>query len=415
MTLVSWPSDGHAEIFVKTTSGTMQHTYTNGDTDTWAPFGDLDTGSTCGAAALFWPTAGFTELFDAAPDGSPQHLWWHNYVWSKWAHDMMSPKPLAHFSTLVWGDGHADVLALGGDGAIWHTSFAQGGTAWPAWQSLGGSFATGATAILWADGHAELFATDAAGAAWHAWSGTGADFPNGWHAWASLGGSLTSRPVPVRWADGHLEIFATGTDGQLYHADYANGAWPAFSVLSPGTKIVGEPTVIMNGGNQGATPGPEIWARDPSGMVQHMWWTGMGYNTFSPHQTQIVASDPFAWLRYDGKAELFAIDTMGQLVRSWHDGGNGWTNWAPIGGMSLDPCLPPVLPPDAGAGAGGSGTMSSGTGGAGTGGSSNPGAKGGCRCALESRDNGAWSAIAACVALLAASSGRRRRSRAASR
>jgi hypothetical protein len=412
MTLVNWTTgnDGHAEIFLKTTAGTMVHTYPNGLTDTWNMFYDLDTPSTCGAAAGFWPNQGYAELFDPAPDGTPQHLWWSNDVWSKWTHDMTAPAvKLAHLSTLAWLDGHMEVFGLGGDGAVWHTHFQHGDPAWAPWQSLGGSgLVTGAAPILWGDGHAEVFAADAAGAAWHTWSGSGADFPGGWHAWESLGGDLVSRPVPVRWADGHLTVFATGRDRQLHASDHGAAGWPAFQVLSAGSTIEGEPSAIMNPAGQGASPGPEVFARDASGKVVHLWWSGTAYTAFSPHLDQTALSDPFAWIRADGKAEVFAIDPSGQLTRSYHDGATGWTAWTVIGGTNLDPCpLPVAPPPDAGTGGASGAGGASATGGAPQ--ARPPGSTGGCRCRVGARTDGGGPLAAVAAAAIIVGAARRRR------
>src|SRR5262249_13130186 len=88
MTLVNWPSDGHPEIFVQSNAGEMFHTYTSGSSDSWEMLSTLDKGSTCGAAAGFWPIQRYAELFDPAADGSVQHLWWNNNVWNTWQHDI---------------------------------------------------------------------------------------------------------------------------------------------------------------------------------------------------------------------------------------------------------------------------------------------------------------------------------------
>jgi MYXO-CTERM domain-containing protein len=414
MSLVNWTNDGHPEIFVKDKSGEMFHTYPNGTTDTWNQFYTLDTGSQCGFSAGFWDQNGYAELYDPAADGSVQHLWWNNNAWNKWQPDLagMASTQLSHLSTLNWPDGHMEVFALGADGAIWHTHLKLGDPAWAAWESMGGTnLETGAGPIMWNDGHAEIFATDKSGAAWHNWSGSGAGFTNGWHGFASLGGSLTSRPVPVRWEDGHVEVFATGADGQLYHSDFANGAWPAFSALSPGFMIAGEPSAIMNVAGNGASPGPEIFARSSDGKVVHLWWSGTGYTTFTPLLDQATASDPFGWIRADGAAEVFTIDPTGVLTRSYHDPKNNWTMWTPIGGTNLDPCLPAQsMPPP---GTGGSGTTSSGTssGGitSGTGGST-PGAHGHCSCrtAADARAKSPLGLAGLALAGLAAARRRRR-------
>src|SRR5262249_38906365 len=149
---------------------------------------------------------------------------------------------------------------------------------WAPWASMGGNMVTGAAPILWNDGHGEIFATDAQGMGWHNWSGSGAGFPGGWHGWAQLGGILASRPGPVRWEDGHVELFAAGKDGQLYHSAWESSMWPVFSVLSAGSLIAGEPSAIMNPSGNGASPGPEIFARSQADhKVVHLWWDGMKY------------------------------------------------------------------------------------------------------------------------------------------
>jgi MYXO-CTERM domain-containing protein len=392
MTLVNWPKDGHPEIFVQDRSGQMFHTYPDGNTDTWNTMYPLDTGSTCGAAAGFWPGQAYAEVFDPAADGSAQHLWLDFQTgWTKWQHDLPAIKPeLSHLSTLVWPDGHMEVFALGGDHAIWHTHRAPGDPGWSAWESMGGDMATGAAAITWNDGHAEIFATDAKGAAWHDWSGSGAGFTNGWHGWETLGGSLASRPVPVRWADGHLSLFATGKDGQLYHTDYSTSFAP-FTVLSAGFTIAGEPSAIMNTAGNGSAPGPEIFARSFDDKVVHLWWDGMKYTDFTPHFDQTAASDPFGWIRADGRAEVFAIDDQGVLTRSYHDPASGWTTWLPIGGTSLNPCVP--TPPEVDGGA---------TGGGGSGGKMVTGhVHASCSCRMEGRDEHPGAPLAALLGLAA--------------
>ena len=413
MTLVNWTNDGHPEMFVKTKAGEMLHTYPNGNGDTWSQMYSLDMSSACGAAAGFWPDQGYAELFDPAANGSVQHLWLDLKTgWNTWQPNLAGapPTPFSHLSTLVWQDGHMEVFALGADHAIWHTHLNQStDTAWAPWASLGGSMSTGAAPILWNDGHAEIFATDASGAAWHNGSGSGTGFTNGWHGWSSLGGDVVSRPVPVRWADGHLEVFATGTDGQLYHASYGTAGWGAFAALSPGYLIAGEPSAIMNPAGNGASAGPEVFARAKDGTVAHLWWNGTTYTAFTPHLMQATSSDPFGWIREDGTAEVFTIDTTGVLTRSYHDPKNGWTAWAAIGGMNLDPCVPQSMPP---ADAGPDGSSAAGTGGSGSAGSngsgassSGAGARGetpaGCSCRTAGgEEHPAWAAALGLAAVL---------------
>jgi MYXO-CTERM domain-containing protein len=201
-----------------------------------------------------------------------------------------------------------------------------------------------------------------------------------------------------------VELFATGTDGQLYHSAWANSAWPAFSVLSAGTLIAGEPSAIVNPAGNGASEGPEVFARSQAGKVLHLWWNGTTWTDFTPHFDQTTASDPFGWIRADGAAEVFTIDDQGVLTRSYHDPQNGWVAWAAIGGTDLDPCLPatPSMPGDGGA-SGGSGT-------GGTSGAEVPvKAHGSCSCRAAGGEGGEAPLGFAAVALAGLFAARRKR------
>ena len=276
------------------------------------------------------------ELFSPLSSGSTAHLWYTSGVgWNKY--QGYGGSNLSHFATLVGLDGRTEVFALGSDSAIWHNYWDTTTTAWSGWASLGGSFATGVGTITWSDGTGELFATDAAGDIWHSWSGTGTGFTNGWYTWTKFGSGMASRPSPVRWADGHAEVFVRGADGQLYHSDFSmTSGWPAFTVLSAGSQIIGEPSAIMNG-SKGATAGPEVFSRNETGQVVHLYWNGSAYTSFVALGSQIAASDPFGWTRGDGNAEVFAVDQAGGLVRSYRDPASGWGPWGAIG-SDFDSC-----------------------------------------------------------------------------
>lgn len=409
MSIVSWPSSGVAEVFLRTRGGHLVHTWSKGAADDWNDLGDLGEGAACGLAAGFWSSKAYAEVFTPKADGTTLHTWLDlQNGWQPLSE--FGGQGLSHLSTLARNDGRIEVFALGEDHAIWHRALTDDGSAWSDWASLGGTMATGPSAILWGDGHAEIFATDAAGVAWHRWSG---DTPGGWFDWASMGGELATRPVPMRWADGHLEVFSRGKDNRLYRSAYVGG-WAPFSSLG-GTLLHGEPSVIANGDQGGATPGPEVFARDASDNVVHLWWDGAAYTDFVPLGAQNVASDPFGWVRLDGTAEVFAVDDAGALVRSARTVAGEWAAWSPIGGTDLDPCPAPapIEPePDAGApidaGAGGQGA-GGGDGGAGAGGAATddgthpvvePPADsgGGCGCRVADapgRRSAAWLTLAA--------------------
>lgn len=380
ISVVNWPETKHAEVFVTSNGGDLLHTWSEGESDNWNPLGVLDSGAKCGFEAVFWPgPKSLPEVFSPTEGGGSLHLGFDGMAWSKFAD--FGGTGLSRHTTLPWPDGHVEVFALGDDKAIWHKFWNADTDAWSEWASMGGTFSTGVSAITWGDGHAEILATDTSGTPHLNFSG---NFPTGWYGWLKLEGSLSSRPVTVRWPDGHIEAFARGTDGQLHHAHYSAdiNKWIPFTALSEGTKIEGEPSVIMNVEGNGVVAGPEVFARGVNGEVLHLWWNGSAYTNFEPLLDQVVGSDPFGWTREDGHAEVFAIDTKGELVRSFR-GDAGWTAWASLGGGDLNTCQPGSgSGGEGGAGGGGGGGGSSGTAGGqgGNGFTGDPDAAVSCSC-----------------------------------
>ncbi len=351
ITAVNWPNTGEVEVFVKTTGGNAVHVYTNPATsDTWTQDYPLTGSAECWLTSIMWPPPRgyFAELFDPTSTGSTQHLWWSG-SWNAFSgFGGPSGASVSGLGTLAWNDGHAELFALGSDGQIWHIYWSFSANAWSSWGAMvGTNLVTAPSPILWMDGHGELFATDSSGVVWHTWSGSGTAFPNGWHAWASLGGNVASRPIPVRWADGHVQVFARGSDNTLYETHWTTSGWTPFAQLN-GTTVQGDPSAIVNVSGKGASPGPEIFARDSSNQVVHLWWNGSSWTPWGPMLGQSTASDPFAWIRNDGSAVVFTVDSTGSLVKTYHDPTHGWTAWASIG-SGIDACVPPPPPaPDAG-------------------------------------------------------------------
>jgi MYXO-CTERM domain-containing protein len=272
---------------------------------------------------------------------------------------------------------------------------------------------TGASATFWNGSGAEIFAADASGTLWHDWATQGNQF-NKWKTWSSLSApvGIASRPALSFSSGGFLNLFARGVDGQLYHAkEGGQGQSASFSVFAPGTFIQGEPSVVETGHS------PTIFARDVNGKVIRIDWDETNPPSVTKHFDQDSASDPFVWIRGDGDAEVFAIDPNGALQHSYRNGGV-WSDWAPIGGSGLAPCVFKLPPPPAdagpdtsgsgGGGAGPSSTASSGQGGAGHGGAGGSGgntggggagkptAGSGCACRAGAADDAstAWSVYA---------------------
>jgi len=341
LTAVNWP-DGHAELFGRSPAGAVLHVATGGSGDDWGTTDLLagsDGGVSCGSAAAFWGgTAQVPELFSALASGASADFLYSGGSWGP--AQPFGGSAFTSPSAVVGMDGKARVFALGGDGAIWMNAWSASSQSFSGWSSQGGSFATGAGAISWGNGTIELFAADAQGALWHRWSTSGA--ATAWSSWTQMGSGIASRPAPVRWSDGtlgHAEIFARGSDGQLYHSEFSTSSgWPAPSVVSAGSEIIGSPSAFINPPGA-AQSGPEVVARDASGRVLHLARAGSGYGAFAPLGEQIAASDPFGWIRGDGTAEVFAVDSSGALVAIHRDASGDWGSWSAIG-SGFDRCAP---------------------------------------------------------------------------
>ncbi len=416
MTMVSWP-DAHVELFAETAAGQAIHVYTTGAGDSWSTAAELGA-SSCGIASVFWPPGetNNVSIFDARPDGKTESITYATGAWPSFG--SFDGAGLSRMSTLAYTDGRVQVFALGTDGAIWQKLWSPSTTAWSAWSSMGGDFATGAAPILWGDGHGEIFATDAAGTAWH--NSTSSATSTSWSGWQALtGAKLATRPMPARWADGHVQLFARGQDDTLYTTNYASSGWPPFTQVNPGTTIQGEPSVLVY-----AAYGPEVFARDPKGNLMHTWTEGTSLVAWASDFNQVLGSDPFAWMRPDGQAEVFGVDGSGNLVKSLHAGAT-WSVFSTIA-TGIDPCTSVPTPPSPKGGGGSGGSGGSG-GGAGSGGGGHAGSSG----AGGSSGDGATGASGGCsaagspgpaapagwgVALLVAGAAlRRRRARAARR
>jgi lysozyme len=369
MSIVNWP-DGHVELFAMKPDGTAVHAFTTGASDTWSAPAALSGAAACGlASAIPAPSSGHqAEVFDAIASGDVESLEFTGGKWTAFA--SLMGKNLSHASALAYGDGRVEVFALGADGAIWHDVQTKAG--FGGFQSLGGSFVTGAGPIVWGDGHAEIFVTDAKGAAWH----LQADATGNWGNWSIIGGGpLASRPIPARWSDGHVTLFARGVDGALYASDNTMATWPAFTAINATQKITGEPSVLVY-----PAAGPEVFARDASGNVIHLWNESGKWSAWANDFNQKIVSDPMAWLRSDGTGEVFGIDAKGDLVKSLHDTPT-WSAWSPVG-SGFDPCVDGIG--IGGAGDGGASDVDAGIAGAdgGEGGTLDdaPGASAGCAC-----------------------------------
>ena len=336
LAVANWPSDGHTEVFGKTTAGAAFHVFTEGPSDTWGAIEEYSGAASCGVASAMWPqypnSKGGVQLFDPSPTGATQTLHWSNGVWGSFA--PFNGGSGTQLSTVVWPDGHPEVFILGSNSAISHNFWNSAKSAWSGWRSMGGTSATGATPLLWMDGTVNLFATNENGTVSYRRS-----TPGGWGAWTTVGslgsGAGASRPVPVRRTGGAAYVFGRSPAGFLRMSSASQGGgWSAFEVLEGTHPFAGEPSAIAHPNGW-----VEVFARDTTGQVVHLQQTGQTtWTEWTALGGQATASDPLAWVRTDGRAEIFAVDAQGNLVRTIEgSGASTWSAWSAIA-SGIDAC-----------------------------------------------------------------------------
>ncbi|MGC2998625.1 S8 family serine peptidase, partial [Streptomyces sp. G35A] len=218
--------------------------------------------------------------------------------------------------------GRMEVIARGGDQAVWHTWQTVPGGGWSGWESLGG-WIDMITHGRHADGRLEIFARGADQAVWH----MGQTAPGGgWSGWESLGGWVDNLCVAQN-NDGRMEIFARGADRAVWHTwqTAPGGGWTGWESLGG--------WVDMTGVDHNADGRLELFARGSDRAVWHTWQTAPG-GGWSGWESLGGWIDRLTTARNaDGRMEVFVRGADGAL---WHMGqtapNSGWSGWESLGG-----------------------------------------------------------------------------------
>ena len=255
-------------------------------------------------------------------------------------------------------DGRLELFTEIGGGDllhIWQTAPNNGWT--PTWTSHGvppGTNAVSPTAALTRlpDGRLTLFNVATAPvtsteALWHIEQTAPS---SGWSNWSPLG-----RP-PTDWfhgvavassADGRLEVFGMG-DFALWHIwQEPDGGWSPWTShgMPPGTNFFGDAPVLA-ANTQGRL---ELFAVGADRALWHIWqttpsggwsdWTSHG----SPPGSQLISNTPGMAAGADGRLELFACSSDGQLWHIWQTTpSGGWSSWTSHGRPpQTDPTVQP--------------------------------------------------------------------------
>ncbi len=203
------PGNGVIDVFVRGTNGALyERTTTNGGAtwSSWASLGGQIPAGTSPAVSSW--SSGRLDLFVQGMDGALYHKSYSGSAWSAW--ENLGGKLTSSPAATSPGNGVIDVFVRGTNGALYQRSWTG---SWSNWASLGGQIPAGTSpaASSWGSGHLDLFVQGMDGALYHM-SATG----SAWSAWENLGGKLTSSPAATSPGTGQIDVFVCGTDGALW-------------------------------------------------------------------------------------------------------------------------------------------------------------------------------------------------------
>lgn len=214
------------------------------------------------------------------------------------------------------GASNLDVFTSGNDNALWHRSW--NGTAWGAWESLGG-IVYGPGAVSRAAGTIDVFVRGKDRAVWtRSWNGTS------WSAWTSLGGVVTSNITVASWAPGRMDIVVRGQDNALWHRYWNGSVWAGWDSVG-GIATSGPAALSTTSGTL------DIVVRGTDGALWHKAWTGSAWSGWSSIGGTATL-DPAVASCAAGHLDVYTVGQDGGL---WSRGFNGsaWGAWTAHSGL----------------------------------------------------------------------------------
>ncbi|MFI5282546.1 MAG: glycosyl hydrolase family 18 protein [Candidatus Dormibacterales bacterium] len=291
-----------------------------GTTTPWYSLG----GGQTGTAAITW-AGPRVDAFVRGSDDAVWHRFWNGTAWSAWESlggvIEGGPYAVAQSATQI------DVVVRGSDNRLWHRS--SNGSSWAAWESLGGAMNADPSIVSWGPNRLDVFVRGVDNGLWHRASDSGM-----WGAWESLGGKLIAAPKPSSWGVGRLDVFARGTDNGLWQRTWNGTSWVQWK--SVGGVVNSDPSPISTATNRidvlvRASADNSLWQASWNGTA---WtWASLG---------GVLISNPVATSCAAGHLDVFVISTDYAI---WQRGFNGttWAAWQrPGGAWTADPS--PVCP-----------------------------------------------------------------------
>jgi hypothetical protein len=243
------------------------------------------------------------DVFQRGPAGTLLHKWWDGSAWSAWE-DLgggLNGGP----DVASWGANRLDVFIRGTDNALHHKAWT--GSGWTGWTNLGGTITADPAAVSRGPGLIDVFVRGTDGGLWHKW------YSGGWSSgFSGHGGTLNSSPDVASWGGNRLDVFTRGTDNALWHKWWNGASWSAWASL--GGAIGGGPGAVSWGANR-----VDVVVRGVSGGLWHTYWNGsswVGYYPLKPDGT--VASDPDLASWTAGRLDAVYRHVDGTIHRYWN-------------------------------------------------------------------------------------------------
>jgi hypothetical protein len=282
--------DGRLEVFVTGDDGNMWHIWQVARdanwTDQWDNLGRPDGLAAAGFnQALVRNVHDELEVFVSNPDTG--EIWSirqqvPNGGWVANWQSLDAPAPgLSSYDVVRSGAatdlGWTEVVAVGGDGAIWHNARSFVSEFWVGWSIIaspppGASLGTVEALRKNQDSRLELTCSGANGDYWHTWQNAPPD-PDNWNgSWDNFGqppGGTGGGFDMQLDAMGQLEGFTWGEDFFLYRIRQAapNNGWVTWAAISRNVSIFGGP-VLVAGQNENGTL--DVFTHGDGGAIWHI-------------------------------------------------------------------------------------------------------------------------------------------------
>lgn len=196
----------------------------------------------------------------------------------------------------------------------------------------GNKKATSGPIVANTDGSLEMFGVGSDTDLWH---DKQAGPNSSWNGWASITtGGAVAGPAVARDADGRLEAFVSANGNVMRKAQSTpGGSWNAWVSLG-GAGYTNLQAIANLDGRV------EVFAIGSNGDIWHTWETAANGNfvgSWFDRTGKAIKPGYDVAMNADGRLELFGVAADGQVWHNWQtNAGSGWKGWASLGGTSMN-------------------------------------------------------------------------------